>query len=94
MPEGTLKALSAHSELDTIMAADGSDCEKVLDKFAAEGIDVDTLAAQLQEDGAKSFSQVVERVDGSDHIQRRRSWPGRAKLNYPKRHGCIARRVG
>ena len=55
MPEGTLKALSAHSELDTIMAADGGDCEKVLDKFAAEGIDVDTLAAQLQEDGAKSF---------------------------------------
>jgi transaldolase len=55
MPEGTLKALSTHSELATIMAADGGDCEEVLDQFAAEGIEVDALAAQLQEDGAKSF---------------------------------------
>lgn len=37
------------------MAADGGDCEEVLARFAAEGIDVDALAAQLQEQGAKSF---------------------------------------
>jgi transaldolase len=55
MPEGTLKALSAHSELGTIMAADGGDCEEVLGQFAEEGIDIDALAAQLQNDGAKSF---------------------------------------
>jgi transaldolase len=55
MPEGTLKALSAHTELGTIMAADGGDCEEVLAQFAAEGIDIDALAARLQEDGAKSF---------------------------------------
>jgi transaldolase len=55
MPEGTLKALSAQSGLDTIMPADGGDCEAVLARFAAAGIDVDALAARLQEDGAKSF---------------------------------------
>ncbi len=55
MPEGTLKALAGHSELGTIMAADGGDCEELLAQFAAEGIDVDALAARLQDDGAKSF---------------------------------------
>ena len=30
-------------------------CEAVLDQFAKAGIDVDALAAKLQEEGAKSF---------------------------------------
>jgi transaldolase len=55
MPEGTLKALAEHTELGTILPADGGDCEKVLAQFATAGIDVDALAAQLQDDGAKSF---------------------------------------
>jgi transaldolase len=55
MPENTLKAMAAQNELDGILPADGGDCEKVLAQFAAEGIDVDALAAQLQEDGAKAF---------------------------------------
>jgi transaldolase len=37
------------------MAADGGDCEKVLAEFATAGINVDALAAQLQDEGAKSF---------------------------------------
>ena len=37
------------------MSADGGDCEAVLDQFVAAGIDVDDLAARLQDDGAKSF---------------------------------------
>jgi transaldolase len=55
MPEGTLKALADHGELGSIMAADGGDCEEVLAQFAKAGVDVDALAAQLQQDGAKSF---------------------------------------
>jgi transaldolase len=55
MPEGTLKALAEHCELGTIIPADGGDCEQVLAQFAKAGIDVDALAAQLQEEGAKSF---------------------------------------
>ena len=55
MPEGTLKALADHGELGSILPADGGDCEEVLAQFAKAGIDVDALAAQLQDEGAKSF---------------------------------------
>lgn len=55
MPEATLKALAEHTELGSILAVDGGDCEEVLAKFAKAGIDVDALAAQLQDEGAKSF---------------------------------------
>ena len=55
MPEGTLKALADHGEISQIMSADGGDCEALLDQFAKAGIDVDALAAKLQEEGAKSF---------------------------------------
>jgi transaldolase len=55
MPEGTLKALADHGEVGAILPADGGDCEEVLAQFAKAGIDVDALAAQLQEEGAKSF---------------------------------------
>ncbi|SPE28897.1 Transaldolase [Acidobacteriia bacterium SbA2] len=55
MPEGTLKALADHGELGRILPVDGGDCEEVLAQFAKAGIDVDALAAQLQEEGAASF---------------------------------------
>lgn len=55
MPEATLKALADHGELGTILPADGGDCEEVLAQFAKAGVDVDALAAQLQDEGAKSF---------------------------------------
>ena len=55
MPEATLKALADHGEIGPVMAADGGDCEKVLAEFAKAGINVDALAAQLQDEGAKSF---------------------------------------
>jgi transaldolase len=56
MPEGTLKALAAHGEFGpTIMAADGGDCEMVLDQFTQMGVNVDNLAVSLQEEGARLF---------------------------------------
>lgn len=55
MPEATLKALADHGELGATLPADGGDCEQVLSEFANAGIDVDALAAQLQDEGAKSF---------------------------------------
>ena len=56
MPEGTLKALGAASGGGgTTMPADGGDCEDVLTRFAAAKVDVKALAAQLQDEGAKSF---------------------------------------
>jgi transaldolase len=55
MPEGTLKALATHNELGELLPADGGNCEEVIAKFTKVGIDVDTLAAQLQDEGAESF---------------------------------------
>jgi transaldolase len=37
------------------MSADGGDCEAVLAQFGKAAIDVDALAAKLQDEGAKSF---------------------------------------
>lgn len=55
MPDGTLKALADHGEIGATLPADGGDCEEVLAQFAKAGIDIDALAAQLQNEGAKSF---------------------------------------
>jgi transaldolase len=55
MPEGTLNALADHGHVGDILSADGGDSEEVLAEFARAGIDVEALAAQLQDEGAKSF---------------------------------------
>jgi transaldolase len=57
MPEATLKALADHGEIGAILPPDGGDCEEVLPQFGKAGIDIDALAAQLQDEGAKSFVQ-------------------------------------
>jgi transaldolase len=55
MPESTLKALANRKELGSILPADGGGCEEVLSRFAEAGINIDGLAAQLQDEGAQSF---------------------------------------
>lgn len=55
MPEKTLKALADHGTIKGALPLDGGDAEAVLAKFAAAGVDVAALGAQLQVDGAKSF---------------------------------------
>ena len=55
MPEGTLKALADHGDLGEMLPTDGGDSEEVLARFARAGIDVDALANQLQDEGAKAF---------------------------------------
>ncbi|HSU32965.1 MAG TPA: transaldolase [Bryobacteraceae bacterium] len=55
MPEETLKAFADHGELGAGLPADGGDSDFVLSNFAKSGIEIDALAVQLQDDGAKSF---------------------------------------
>jgi transaldolase len=55
IPEATLKALADHGEIRAMLPADGGDCEEVLAGFAKAGVDVDVLAAQLQDEGARAF---------------------------------------
>ena len=55
MPETTLKALAEETAIAAGMAVDGGDSEAVIAEFTRAGIDVDALATQLQEEGAKAF---------------------------------------
>ena len=55
MPEATLKALADHGALGEMLPADGGDSEDVVARFGRAGVDVDALASQLQDEGAKSF---------------------------------------
>ena len=57
MPEPTLKALADHGDIDETLPSHARYCDEVLARFATAGIDVDALAAQLQDEGAKSFSK-------------------------------------
>lgn len=55
MPEKTLLAFAEGGTLKGSMPNDGGDAESILAKFAAEGVDVDAVAQQLQVEGAESF---------------------------------------
>jgi transaldolase len=57
MPEATLLALGEQREIGALLAADGGDSEEVLAEFAKQGIDLDALAARLQQEGAASFAK-------------------------------------
>ncbi|HEY1724107.1 MAG TPA: transaldolase [Steroidobacteraceae bacterium] len=57
MPEGTLRAFADHGHLGTPMSADGGDAERLLKEFERCGIEQGALAAQLQRDGARSFTK-------------------------------------
>jgi transaldolase len=67
MPEGTLQEFADHGEVGDLLPADGGDVERVLASFARAGIDVDALAARLQDEGAKSF--VVSWTDLMSRIE-------------------------
>ena len=55
MPEETLKALAEHGQVGPTLPRDGGDCEEMLERFRKAGVNVETLAEQLQDEGAKSF---------------------------------------
>lgn len=55
MPEATLKAFADHGKLTGGLAADGGDCEEVLQRFAHAGIHAHRLAEHLQREGADGF---------------------------------------
>jgi transaldolase len=64
MPEATLKALADHGQLGASLPTDGGDCEEVLTQFAKAGVDINALAAQLQDEGAKSFVKSWDELMG------------------------------
>jgi len=57
IPEKTLHAFSNEGVLRGIIREDGGDSETVLGDFANAGVDIQALAAQLQLEGAQSFTK-------------------------------------
>jgi transaldolase len=57
MPDKTLLAFFEHGEVGEDMPADGGDCDAVLARFSAAGVDVNALAQRLQDEGAAAFEE-------------------------------------
>jgi len=55
LPEKTLLALSKMEAVPAVMDPGGGDSLHVIDEYGNEGVDVDALAAKLQEEGAAAF---------------------------------------
>ncbi len=52
MPEATLQAFADHGRIEPVVSGDG---QESLAQFTANGVDLDALGAQLQDEGAKQF---------------------------------------
>ena len=55
IPDKTLLAFADHGKLHGTMPKDGGDCEEVIARFNAVGIDDAALAGRLQREGAAAF---------------------------------------
>jgi transaldolase len=55
MPEATLLDFADHGAVTDLLPADGGNAEAVLARFAQAGVDLGSLADQLQKQGAESF---------------------------------------
>ncbi len=77
MPEGTLRAFGEHGDVGAALAPDGGDGEEVLASFAKAGVDIDALAARLQDEGASSFVKswhdLMARIDAKRSAIRKAS---------------------
>ena len=66
IPEKTLHAFADHGQLQGVMPADGGDAEAVLAQISRAGLDIEALAAKLQQEGAQSFvkswQQLLHRI--------------------------------
>jgi transaldolase len=57
MPEKTLHAFAEHGQVRGVLPPDGGDAEDVLAQFTREGVNEETLAADLQSEGIRSFEK-------------------------------------
>jgi transaldolase len=55
MPQATLEAFADHGEVGAPLPEDGGDAVEDLERVAAAGVDIEGLAAKLQEEGKQAF---------------------------------------
>jgi transaldolase len=72
MPDKTLLAFAEHGKVGEPLPADGGDAEAVLAEFGEAGVEVDPLAARLQEEGADAFEGSWRELLASIESERKR----------------------
>jgi transaldolase len=72
MPDKTLLAFANHGKVGEPLPANAGDAEAVLAEFADAGIEVDPLAARLQEEGADAFEKSWRELLASIESERKR----------------------
>lgn len=67
LPENTLHAFADHGRLNGVLPTDGGDADVIVEKIRSEGVSIDALAHELQQEGAdafvKSWNQLLQRID-------------------------------
>jgi transaldolase len=71
VPEKTLLAFGDHGSVNGLLPMDGGDAEQVVWRFASSGVDVDALAARLQQEAADAFvaswDELIETIARKSH---------------------------
>jgi transaldolase len=72
MPEKTLIAFAEHGKVDDALPSDEGYAEAVIAEFAREGVNDETLAADLQREGTaaftKSWNDLLSRIDEKSQL--------------------------
>jgi transaldolase len=62
MPEKTLLAFGDHGAVDGLLTPETSRTEAVIGEFVAAGVDLEALAARLQNEAAEAFERSWEEL--------------------------------
>ena len=81
IPEKTTHAVAEHGEVKGALPNDGGDAEELLGDFTREGINDETLAAELQREGTESFDKswkdLIDCIASKSHVLKKAAQAGR-----------------
>ena len=85
MPEETLLAFADHGKVNAVLPLDGGDAEEILAGFAKVVVDNAALGAQLQREGAQSFSksckELMDTIASKRHVLGKTTQTGGKTVN-------------
>ena len=64
LPDATLEAFEHHGTVEPTLASGMEEAAEVLDRIAAAGVDLDAVAAQLEDEGVAAFSKSFDELLG------------------------------
>jgi len=71
MPDATLKAFAEHGRVEQVLSRSNENAETVLDRFEEVGVDIESLAERLQQEGIEAFTtswnELMSRIESKAH---------------------------